>query len=262
MKREPVKVSIYQDEKVSWDVIWKWEWFIKDIWESYHVEEIILPRLDVKNILDCSCGLGFKTILFAEMGYEVEGSDGSAVAVKYASQLAREKGLNIRFFHSRWEELGERCKRKFDCVFSDTFDWIRTRESLIAAARGIYSVLDKGGKFVFGVPISGPECTRKELKNVMEEVWKRQGRFEVLSPYEKNGVRLTMLTVYDRTPEGILENRIHIIEEHGETRVEVALIMDLYKWTWKDYNEVLRKTGFREVYGIKEKGVGFNIAVK
>ena len=66
----------------------------------------MLPKLDVGSVLDCSCGLGCKTILLAEMGYEVEGADGSAFAVKCAAELAAEEGHSIRFFRARWETLG------------------------------------------------------------------------------------------------------------------------------------------------------------
>lgn len=269
MKIEPIKISICSSEEESWNTIWKWTWFVKETWKSNFREEgnppalhSLFSRLQVRSILDCSCGLGFKTISLAEMGFEVEGSDASAVAIKYAPQLAREEGLNIKFFRSCWEELGKRCKRKFDCVFSDAFDWISTRESLLASAKGIYSILDESGKFVFGVPIAGPKNTEKELKKFMNEQWNKQQRFEILPSYEKNGTRLTHLIVYDETSNGILENNIYLIEEQGVMRAEIAFMMDLCKWTWKDYTKVLREAGFREVYGLEEKGIEFNIGVK
>lgn len=36
-----------------------------------------------------------------------------------------------------------------DCVYNDAFAWIMSRKSLVASTRGIYSVLNKGGKFIF-----------------------------------------------------------------------------------------------------------------
>lgn len=195
MKMEPIKISICSSED-SWDTIWKWEWFSKgkmlrsDFREEMKDEICALhshlSKLKTKSILDCSCGLGFKTVLLAEIGYEVEGSDASAVAIKYAPQLVKEEGLNIRFFRSRWEELEEKCERKFDCVFSDAFDWISSHEFLLASAKGIYSVLKEGGRFVFGVPIAGSKNTKERLRKFMNEVWKKQGRFEIFTPYEKN----------------------------------------------------------------------------
>jgi len=266
---EPVKILVCSSEEESWDTIWKWMWFLKETWKSNFREEInapalhsLLNKLQVKSVLDCSCGLGKKTVCFAEAGYEVEGSDASKVAIKYAPQFASEEGFNIRFFQSSWEELAEDCKRKFDCVFNDAFDWIRTRESLLKSAKGIYSVLRESGKFVFGVPIAGSRNIQKELKKSMDDVWKRQGRFEILPPYEKNGIRLTAIWVYDKVRDGIRENCIHLIEEDDKVRAEIASYVDLYRWTWKDYAKVLKEAGFNKVYGMEEKGIRFNVAVK
>jgi len=269
MKVEPVKISLCSSEEDSWDTIWKWNWFLKETWISNFREEInapalhsLLDKLQVKSILDCSCGLGKKTVCFAEIGYDVEGSDASAVAIKYAPLLAKKEGFKIKFFQSHWKELSEKCKRKTDCVFSDAFDWITTRESLLASAKGISSILEKGGKFVFGVPLAGSKNTKEELRKFMHSVWKKQGRFEILPPYEKNGIKLTLLWVYNKVQDGIQENCIHLIERRKRVRAEIASYVDLYKWTWKDYARVLREAGFKKIYGTEEKTIGFNVAVK
>jgi len=269
MEREPVDVSICSNEEASWDTIWKWDWFLKTTWKLNFRKEIedlrralysILPEFQVNSILDCSCGLGLKTIILAEMGYEVEGSDSSPIAIRYAPQLAKEEGLNIRFFHSRYEDLGSICERKFDCIYSDAFDWIRTRETLKASAKGVHSVLNEDGIFVLHGVL--PEWSKSDLRKLIEEEWKKHERFEILPPYEKSGTKLTMLTVYDKTLEGVLENRIYIIEEHREMRAEITFMMNLIKWTWRDYTEVLKEAGFREVNYIKKEGIIFNIGIK
>ncbi len=54
----------------------------------------------------------------------------------------------------------------------------------------------------------------------------------------------------------MLGNRIHVIDDHGEVRVEIASVLDACIWTWADYTEILREAGFRRVYSVKEKGVG------
>jgi SAM-dependent methyltransferase len=272
MRRKPVKVSICSNEESSWDTIWKWEWFsIKNPWKSNFREELkdwrgaifsLLSKLQVKSILDCSCGLGFKAILLAEMGYEVEGSDGSAVAIKYAPQLAKELGLDIRFFQSRYEELGKKCTRKYGCVYSDNFDEIRTLTTLRSSAKGIHSVLNKGGRLIFEG--SHPKWSKLDLTNIIENKWKklkRRKRFEILPPYEKDGVKVTSFEVDEKTSEGILENRIFLIEEHGVLRVEIAFMMNRIKWTFHDYAEVLKGAGFKEVDCVEERGRIFIIGV-
>jgi SAM-dependent methyltransferase len=250
-----VEVKISSSEEESWNTVWKWSWFMKDVWmpiyRQANQKEIdkllpLLRKLRIKSVLDCSCGLGSKTTLLAKMGYEIEGSDGSTVAIKYAPQLAKEEGVNIRFFHSRWEELGEKCERTYDCVFNDYFDEIETREAMKSAAKGIYSVLNKGGKFIFyGL---NPEYTKSDLKMLIEKEWEKRKNFEILPPYEKEGIRVTSLEVAEKTSEGVLEKRIFLIEEQGVMGAEIAFIMNpRIKWTFQDYVEVLREAGFRKV---------------
>ncbi|MDI6805572.1 MAG: class I SAM-dependent methyltransferase [Candidatus Bathyarchaeia archaeon] len=124
--------------------------------------------------MDCSCGLGYKTVLFAK-----EGSDASAIAIKYAPQLARDEGVSIRFFRSQYEELNKKCGRRYDCVWSDNFDEISTYEYLKVAAKSIYSVLNNDGKFVFVA------ASEKDLKKLIEKEWKRRKRFDVDPPCKK-----------------------------------------------------------------------------
>ena len=103
----------------------------------------LLSKLEIETILDCSCGLGFKTIALAEAGYNTEGSDMSPIAVKYAKKLAEERGLRIRFFCSRFEELAKRSRKKYDCIYSDYFDELADPETLQKSAKGIHSALKR-----------------------------------------------------------------------------------------------------------------------
>ncbi|MEM4704085.1 MAG: class I SAM-dependent methyltransferase [Candidatus Bathyarchaeia archaeon] len=210
----------------------------------------LLSKLKIKSILDCSCGLGYKTVLFAKAGYEVEGSDASAIAIKYAPQLAKDEKVKIRFFRSRYEELNENCRRRYDCVWSDNFDEISTYKCLKAAAKSIYSVLKYDGKFVFVA------TSEKDLKKMIEKEWKKSKRFDVDPPYKKDFVKVTRIKVAEKTPEGILENNIFLIEQQELLRAEIASIMNpRIKWTFKDFNKTLREVGFREVHITKENCV-------
>lgn len=184
----------------------------------------------------------------------MEGSDASAIAIKYAPLLAKSEGVKIRFFRSRYEELSEKCRRRYDCVWSDNFDEISTYEYLKTAARSIYSVLNHDGKFVFVA------ASEKDLKKMIEKEWKKRKRFDVYPPYKKDSVKVTRIVVAGKTPEGILENNIFLIEQRESLRAEIASITNpRIKWTFKDFNKALREVGFREVYITKGNCV---VAVK
>lgn len=244
-------------------MIWKWIWFTKGQWRREfrkHKEGTrralasLLPELGVRSVLDCSCGLGWKTILLAEMGFDAEGCDGSRFAVKRASQLAREEGLDIRFFHSRWEGLGKTCGRKYDCVYNDAFAWITRRKALSASAKGICAALNRGGKFVFQ---GAHEWSLDEDKErIIQECFDVEGRFEALRGYEKDGIRLTTIIMREKRQDGVLGHRIHIIDDRGQTRIEIASVLDACIWSWRDYTEILKEAGFRRLHSVKEKGVG------
>jgi SAM-dependent methyltransferase len=269
MKKE-VKVKLCKSDKESWDTVWKWSWFTRELWEhKYWKEEestlgpllSLLSELNIKTILDSSCGLGYKSVLYARMGFEVEGSDGSAVAAKYAPQLAKEEEQDIRFFHSQWDELHKKCRRKYDCVVSDYYDEAATREILSASAKSIYSVLKEDGRFIFCGAL--PKWTKSDLDNLIDEEWKKRKKYEILPTCKKDGVRVTSIEVNEKTSEGILENRIFLIEDHDVMRAEIASVMNpRIKWIYSDYVDVLKDAGFAKVECIEREGQIFNVGIR
>lgn len=50
----------------------------------------ILPLLKGKTLLDLGCGLGFDSLIFAKMGYQVVGVDISPLSIKKAKELAKD----------------------------------------------------------------------------------------------------------------------------------------------------------------------------
>jgi SAM-dependent methyltransferase len=265
-----VKVSICKSEEASWNTVWRWWWILRDTWserawgDNRKALKPLFPLLSqwrVRSILDCSCGLGLKTILFAKRGYDVEGSDASTSAIKYAPQLAEEEGVNIKFFRSRYSALGRICTRKYDCVWSDNYDELRTRYLLRSSAKGICAVLNKGGRFVFCGAL--PEWSKAYVENLIEKEWEKREKFHVSPPYERDGLRVINIEVAEKVKEGILEKQIFLVEQNGKMRVEIASIMNpRIRWLFQDYVEVLECAGFREVECIKSDGKTFTVAFK
>ena len=67
----------------AWDTIWKWTWFAREQWQSEFrtwkkdtrlALGSLLPKLGVKSVLDCSCGLGFKRLARAPTTFDLSGS--------------------------------------------------------------------------------------------------------------------------------------------------------------------------------------------
>ena len=58
-----------------------------------------------------------------------------------------------------------------------------------------------------------------------------------------------------------------VIDDGGEVRVEIARVLDQFKWAWQDYVRILTEAGFSRVYSVKEKSLGakpylLNVGVK
>jgi SAM-dependent methyltransferase len=268
MSSAPVEISICRTEPESWDTIWKWMWCCREVWwgpylldQEAAMRDVIalLQRHRVRSVLDAGCGLGAKTIVLAENGFEVEGADMSGVATTYAPRLAAEKGLSIRFMRAANAELGRACSRTYDCVFSDAFDELPSVEILAASARGIHSVLNHGGILVFSCP--RPDVSQADLQRMIDDEWSTRVPFEVLGPCEAEGLKVTQLEVDEKTPEGILEKRICLIEEAGSLRAEVAFMLNRRRWTYSDFEETLREAGFRDVKAEQEGGTLFMVGV-
>lgn len=169
-------------------------------------------------------------------------------------------GLTARFFRSRWEKLGQTAGRKYDCVLNDSIEWCPTRRALRASAKGIHSVLKRGGTFLFE---GSNESSRDTEAEIADEL-KKEGRFQAYHPvHERDGLKLTVLNSRERIPHGLLGNRIHIVEEAGNVRVEVASTPDIRRWTWADYVEVLTDVGFRDIRTLQSRGTeSLNAATK
>lgn len=270
-KLHNVHLHIAKNEGESWDIIWQWSWFIKELWVKEYLKETkdalkglfpLLSRWNVKSILDASCGLGIKTLFFAKMGYEVEGSDACQTAIKYAKEYAKSMGTKIRFFVSKFEELPENALRKYDCIFSDYFDELPSKKILLKSAKGIYQVLKPKGIFVFSSP--PPEKDKSSLQHIIEKVWNKRNKFIVYSPFVKGDTKVTYIEMAEKKLDGICEHRIYLVERNRRIDVYKASIMNpRLKWTFYDFKYILQTAGFSEIKDYnKSKDEVFLVATK
>jgi hypothetical protein len=110
------------------------------------------------------------------------------------------------------------------------------------------------------VPTQAP--SPPNLHAVIEREWEERIPFEALEPFERGGVRLIELEVDEKTPEGILEKRIFLIEKDGVLRVEVALLMNRRVWTYREFAGVLGESGFKSIATEKSGTALFTVAIK
>ena len=244
----------------EWGTLYRWEWFRREVWRrtfrdakrgkgggSCACFKEILDELGGGPALDCTCGLGLKTIVLKEMGVDVIGSDRCEFAVEKARELAEMEGLDIEYFVSSWAELPTRTDRRFRAIFNDALSWTLTRETFEASLRGFFEVLEPGGVLVFmGAEEGGPDDPEFQRKLLLE-YYHREPPFRIEWNHSDAGTRCTALAVRDLGDTFLDEHHFFLIEEGGKQRLEVATIRQPVTWHWPLLKEMFKDAGFKNL---------------
>jgi len=103
------------------------------------------------NILDLGCGPGLYSEIFAEKEHKVTGIEISKNSIEYAIKSAKDKNLNITYLNKSYLDIDLE-SNKYDLVVLIYTDFgvltLPDRDKLL---RMIFSVLKKGGTFIFDV---------------------------------------------------------------------------------------------------------------
>ena len=256
----------------DWTTLYRWEWFRRDAWQPTFreqkrgrfggscacVAEIAAEFGPGARALDASCGFGLKTIVLAEMGVDVVGSDACAFAVEKARELARREGRAIDYFVSTWAELPERTPGRFHVIFNDALSWTTTREEFEASLAGFLRALSPGGVLAFmGAPEGAPASPEHQRK-ILDELMGRHPRFEIEWTHESGGARCTALAFRlrqgfggqgrERGAEWMDEHHLFLVEEAGRTRLETATIRQPVLWHWPLLAEMFAAAGFASLH--------------
>lgn len=248
----------------DWDVVWKWHWFRRAVWEPFfrdpaHPEgrparttaiwDAVLKAKGARRVLDCNCGLGLRALLLHEAGYSVVGTDSSGVAIEHARELALSSGADVTFEQCTWSELGDRYDGEFDAVINDAFPWTLARQDLRFAAHNFASCLKPGGVLIFtgADEWSTPEATRAAL----DYAWQAAPRFQLRTVHEHMGCHVSMVVARDYQEHGIVENYLFVVNDENGPRLETATIYNSTQWTWDDYKHVCHEAQFASLETMK-----------
>ena len=262
----------------AWETIYRWQWFQRAQWAPTFREwkrhspaafaEILASR-GGRTALDCSCGLGLKTIVMKEAGLDACGSDGCSYAVERARELAAAGGLQIDYFVSRWEDLPERTDRRFDAVFNDALSWTVTRDGFEASLRGFHGVLAEGGVLAFFGAEEGPPSDDESRRRVFEGFWAAEPQFEVEWSHESDGLRCTALKFREKGDMFVDSHHIFLVDDGGALRLETATVREPCYWHWDVLEEMFCEAGFStlETLTFERAGAGgraftMNLATK
>jgi SAM-dependent methyltransferase len=257
----------------DWNTFYRWEWFRRDQWLASYPSlsqrgrawlasfARALGDTHGKIVLDCSCGLGAKTVALREMGFQTFGSDACSFAVEKAGELARQKSLDVEYFVSTWAELPNRTSTRFHGVFNDALSWIATEEEFEASIRGIRDVLLPGGVLVFlgareGDPVeAGAELMQKEIE--------RNPKFTIEWRHVAQETECTCLLAREAGEDYMDLHRLYLIREPSGQRLETATIRNPFCWDWPRLERLFVRAGYSRLETRESSDkIGVNVAVR
>ncbi|MBN2714172.1 MAG: class I SAM-dependent methyltransferase [Planctomycetes bacterium] len=264
----------------DWDMIYRWEWFRHEDWRhdfrdaklgqgggTCRAFTDLSKLIGAEVALDCSCGLGLKTICMSEMGLNVSGSDGSGFAVKHAAELAKLEGTNISFFQSKWANLPKNMPHHFDAIFCDALSSVTTWDELGASLVGFYHSLNPGGFLMFMG--AGDESDPEEEHWKQHEEWDTQPREYADWFYRDGGVSCSKVVQKRKSEDYIDERYLYVICENQITRLESTTYRRPAYWSWQHWKDLTQMAGFchletrtYERYGYDGGPIRVNVAWK
>lgn len=261
----------------NWDTHWKWDWFKNNGWNppnfrtgyaglSCQYYDRILKTYGCQKVLDCACGCGPKSIILAELGYQVTGADISPFAVGKAQELAQRLGQNIPFYVVSWNKIADHLAGPFDAIVNDALAWSATWEDLSSVCDSLGKVLKPGGIVLF----SGADEWNgrgSEAKNrCRDAAAKTLVPYALQGPYQNGTVKMSQVIIKRLEADYIEVTNLYVVEEHGRITLEYDCLQESFKWGWEDLSKAFTAANFfslqshRVTVGNKERI--FNVAVR
>jgi ubiquinone/menaquinone biosynthesis C-methylase UbiE len=121
----------------------RWANYVQKLFAHYNVRP--------KRVLDMACGTGSTTILLAEKGYQMSGTDRALEMLLSARDKANEKGVPIHLWQQDMRHLA--VAKPYDAVLClyDSINYITTEEEMKQVFTRVSEALVPQGMFIFDV---------------------------------------------------------------------------------------------------------------
>jgi len=235
---------------------YRWEWFNREQWRRCFRErkrhssgafvELMRERgtLD-QPALDCSCGLGLKTIVMREAGLAVSGADACSEAVRLARRFAKEEGHeDIAYFVSLWAELPRKTEVRYTAIFNDALSWVYEDEEMAASLRGLHDVLLPGGTLAYIGALPGTHDDRRRL---LDQEWEKRtasGRHRLGMAAVDGCTSVQEVIFLEKGTDYVDEHHLYVVRDGDEQRVESWCLRLPLKWDWGRIRPFLDEAGF------------------
>jgi glycine/sarcosine N-methyltransferase len=191
-----------------------------------------LESFEVRSILDCGCGVGRHVLHLRKQGFEAAGCDYNPYHVTRAIEIAREEGIEAKFFQADMEQLSGIKRGEYDAIMTlgNTLSSFG-KEKSANTIRGFGRLLDKGG-IVIGQVLNYNSFERIDRTEMR---WTRENDNETifLKTFHLEPSHVVMIVnLLERSPEGWIN--------HLDTTNMYYLERDFFA-------EVLKNAGFGDV---------------
>lgn len=235
----------------DWDTYWRWELFRRRCdpldfrrWKRDSARELRGLHPGAVRLLDSTAGLGDHTVNLAELGFEVEACDQSALARAETARKVAEAGLPVRVFDARWEDLGAQAPGRYDLIFNDALHWTYEPEALEAALRGFLGALAPGGALVFFFADATKPGPGEGL-GVLAHDWAATAPERLVWDHRDGVLGVSLVQVCTRGPDYIDQLHLYLVREgDAPARLESLTMRAVYRWDWHALGALLRRVGF------------------
>lgn len=155
-------------------------------------------------IIDFGCGPGLYTTLLAERKADAIGIDFSERSIRYARELAAQKGLNINYIHQDYLEFGT--EERFELITMIMCDFCALSPAQREAMLGKFlKILEPGGSVLLDVYSLNAFKQREEVAtyqyNLLDGFWSPGEYYGFLNTfkYDKEKVVLDKYTIIEKS---------------------------------------------------------------
>lgn len=162
-------------------------------------------------IADFGCGPGLYTTPFAEKNADVTGIDFSERSIRYAKEVANQKGLNINYCQQNYLEFDT--EQQFDLITMIFCDFCALsplqRKTLLDK---FYKFLRPGGLVLLDVHSLNTFNTKVEIatyeRNQLDNFWSPENYYGFLNTfkYDKEKITLDKYTIIEETRTRVIYN--------------------------------------------------------
>lgn len=197
--------TIFNEFSAAYDVMFPWEKREQGEWDFYSA---MFTAHGVTSVLDCACGTGRHTVMFARMGKKSAGSDLSPAMVEKARAYAMAVGVTADFRVSSFTELSGAFapQEQFDAVIcvGNSLTLAPSDADVAVAVKEMYRRLTPAGICIVHL-FNWDKLARERLRIMPASYGMLQGRdvtFLRVFAHEDDRVTLNIV-VMERTSGGV-----------------------------------------------------------